>query len=86
MEGIIGEIRLFAGSFEPRYWAFCKGQKLSISGNEALFSIIGTKYGGDGRTTFALPKIAPLLGADSRTPYDDLNYIICLQGIYPSRS
>jgi microcystin-dependent protein len=61
MEGTIGEIRLFAGYFAPLNWAFCNGQELNIPGNEALYSIIGTKYGGDGRTTFVLPKIAPLL-------------------------
>jgi microcystin-dependent protein len=85
MEGTIGEIRLFAGNFAPLYWAFCNGQILTIRGNEALYSIMGNKYGGDGRTNFALPKIAPLMGAESDTPYDDLNYIICLQGTYPMR-
>lgn len=55
MEGTIGEIRLFAGNFAPRNWAFCNGQLLSIAQNTALFSILGITYGGDGRTTFALP-------------------------------
>lgn len=54
-ESFIGEIRYFAGNFAPRNWAFCDGQLLSIAQNQALFSIIGTIYGGDGRTTFALP-------------------------------
>ncbi len=57
MEGFIGQIILFAGNFAPRYWAFCDGQLLSISSNTALFSILGTIYGGDGRTTFALPDL-----------------------------
>ncbi|MFA8433536.1 MAG: phage tail protein [Marinifilaceae bacterium] len=57
MEGTIGEIRGFAGNFAPRGWAFCQGQLLSVSQNEALFSILGTIYGGDGRTTFALPDL-----------------------------
>ncbi|MEZ4385631.1 MAG: tail fiber protein [Nannocystaceae bacterium] len=57
MEGMIGEIRLFAGNFAPRSWAFCEGQLLPISQNSALFSILGTMYGGDGRTTFALPDL-----------------------------
>lgn len=48
---------MFAGNFAPRNWAFCQGQTLPISGNEALFSIIGTIYGGDGRTTFKLPDL-----------------------------
>ena len=55
MEGTIGEIRLFAGTFNPRYWAFCNGQLLSISSNTALFSILGTTYGGNGTTNFAVP-------------------------------
>ena len=57
MEGTIGEIRLFAGNFAPRTWALCEGQLLPISQNTALFSILGTIYGGDGRTTFALPDL-----------------------------
>ena len=57
MEGTIGEIRGFAGNFAPRTWSFCEGQFVSISANQALFSIIGTTYGGDGRTTFALPDL-----------------------------
>ncbi len=55
MEGILGEIRMFAGTFAPRSWAFCHGQLLAISQFDALFSLLGTTYGGDGRTTFALP-------------------------------
>ena len=55
MEGTIGEIKMFGGNFAPRSWALCEGQLLSISANTALFSILGTTFGGDGRTTFALP-------------------------------
>lgn len=55
MDGTIGEIRLFAGNFAPRNWAICSGQILAISTNQALFSILGTTYGGDGQTSFALP-------------------------------
>jgi len=55
MEGTIGEIRMFAGTFNPRTWAFCQNQTLSIAQNTALFSILGTTYGGNGQTTFALP-------------------------------
>ncbi|MEW7277695.1 tail fiber protein [Aquimarina sp. 2201CG1-2-11] len=57
MDGNIGEIRLFAGNFAPRAWAYCNGQLLAISQNTALFSIIGTTYGGDGRTTMGLPDL-----------------------------
>ncbi len=55
MEGTIGEIRMFAGNFAPRAWAFCNGQLLPIAQNTALFSILGTTFGGNGQTTFALP-------------------------------
>jgi microcystin-dependent protein len=55
MEGTIGEIRMFAGTFAPRTWALCNGQLISISTNTALFSILGTTYGGNGQTNFALP-------------------------------
>jgi microcystin-dependent protein len=57
MEGTIGEIRMFAGNFAPRNWAFCNGQLMSISQNTALFSILGTTYGGNGQTTFGLPDL-----------------------------
>ena len=57
MEPLIGQIILFGGNFDPRTWAYCDGQLLSISSNTALFSILGTTYGGDGRTTFALPDL-----------------------------
>jgi len=53
----LGEVVLFAGNFAPRGWAFCEGQLLSINQNQALFSLLGTTYGGDGRTTFALPDL-----------------------------
>ncbi|MGE0357584.1 MAG: phage tail protein [Burkholderiales bacterium] len=53
----IGEIRLFAGNFAPNGWAFCNGQVLPISENDALFSLLGTTYGGDGVTTFNLPDL-----------------------------
>src|SRR6478736_5724856 len=53
----VGEIRLFAGTFAPKGWAFCNGQLMSISQNTALFSLLGTTYGGDGKTTFALPDL-----------------------------
>ncbi len=59
----IAEIRLFAGNFAPEHWAFCNGQMVPIAQNTALFSLLGTTYGGDGKTTFALPDLrlrAPL--------------------------
>ncbi|MGC4087610.1 MAG: tail fiber protein [Polyangiaceae bacterium] len=57
MEPFIGMIIVFAGNFAPRGWALCNGQLLPIAQNTALFSILGTTYGGDGRTTFALPDL-----------------------------
>jgi microcystin-dependent protein len=63
----IGEIRLFAGNFAPQNWAFCAGQLLAISQNNALFALIGTTYGGDGISTFALPDLR------GRVPMDQGN-------------
>jgi microcystin-dependent protein len=56
-EPFVGEIRMFAGNFAPRGWALCDGQLLAVSQNDALFSLFGTTYGGDGRTTFGLPDV-----------------------------
>lgn len=56
-EPFLGEIRMFAGNFAPRGWAFCNGQLLSISSNAALFSLLGTTYGGNGISTFGLPNL-----------------------------
>ena len=56
-EPFIAEIKIFAGNFAPRGWAFCNGQLLPVAQNTALFSLIGTTYGGDGRTTTALPNL-----------------------------
>ncbi len=53
----VGEIRMFAGNFAPAGWALCQGQILPIVGNETLFNLIGTTYGGDGVNTFALPNL-----------------------------
>ncbi|TPG40842.1 phage tail protein [Flavobacterium pectinovorum] len=55
MEGNVSEIRLFAADFAPKYWAYCAGQLLAINTNNALFSLLGTTYGGNGIQTFALP-------------------------------
>lgn len=133
MEAFIGTILPFAGNFAPKGWAICNGQTLSIANYSALFSILGTSYGGDGITTFRLPdlrgrvpmgygtgdgltprelgeqvgaetvaesniKVGPG-GSDARriladAPSENLsvmqpsltvNFIICMEGIYPSR-
>ncbi|ASK31795.1 phage tail protein [Chryseobacterium sp. T16E-39] len=57
MEEYMGIVKLFAGNFAPRNWMFCDGRLLSIAQNSALFSLLGTTYGGDGITTFALPNL-----------------------------
>lgn len=56
-EQYLGEIKLFAGNFPPKGWTFCNGQLLPINQNQALFSLLGTTYGGNGQTTFALPDL-----------------------------
>jgi microcystin-dependent protein len=94
-EPMIGEIRLFGSNFCPRGWAEAAGQMLSISQNTALFSLYGTMYGGDGRSTFALPDMrgrtpVDALGqAATRTTnarYTSMRYCVALQGIFPSRN
>jgi microcystin-dependent protein len=57
MDPYIGEIRIFAGTYAPSGWAFCNGDTLSIQSNQALYTIIGNQYGGDGKLTFALPNL-----------------------------
>ena len=56
-DSMLGEVRMFAGNFAPRGWAACDGQILPIAQHQALFSLLGTTYGGDGRVTFALPDL-----------------------------
>lgn len=56
-EPFLGEVKMISFNFPPKGWAFCNGQSLPINQNQALFSILGTTYGGDGRTTFALPDL-----------------------------
>jgi microcystin-dependent protein len=70
MDPLLGEIRLFAASFAPRGFLPCDGRTLPISEHTALFSVLGTRFGGDGATTFALPDLRGrvALGADERTP------------------
>lgn len=70
----IGEIRMFAGNFNPNGWAFCDGQLLPISENEALFQLIGTMYGGDGESTFALPNLQSRIPLHFGTGPDGVTY------------
>ncbi len=80
LEAYIGSILLVGFNFAPPNWALCQGQLLPINQYTALFSLLGTTYGGDGRTNFALPKL------DASALQSGLNYIICLNGVYPSRN
>ncbi|OPX45623.1 phage tail collar domain protein [Ruminiclostridium hungatei] len=79
IEYYIGGIVLFPYNFAPAGWAPCQGQILQISQYQALFALIGATYGGDGRTTFALPN---LKGA---SPLPDMGYYIATIGIFPTR-
>jgi microcystin-dependent protein len=76
MEPFIGQIQAFAFNFAPRGWAPCEGQLLPIPQNTVLFTLLGTRYGGDGKTTFGLPKLAPV-GPNGP------NYCIALAGVFP---
>jgi hypothetical protein len=88
-ENWIGEIVTVPYSFAPRGFAFCEGQEMPVQQHQALFSLIGTYFGGDGRTTFKLPDTRPLELAHqkqlraSRPPF---RYAIALTGLFPSRS
>jgi microcystin-dependent protein len=70
----IGEIRMFGGSFAPAGWAFCNGQLIPISENDALFTLIGTTYGGDGQETFALPNLQSRVPMHAGTGPDGVTY------------
>jgi microcystin-dependent protein len=80
-DAYIGEVRSFGFNFDPVNWLECNGQEMPISQYTALFSLLGTTYGGDGVSSFKLPKIAPLESADQA----GLSWRICIQGIYPPR-
>jgi microcystin-dependent protein len=78
----LGEIQIFAFNFCPVGWAPLNGQLLAISQNLALFAVLGTTYGGDGKSTFALPTAKPIFTATEAA----LTQCIALQGVFPSRS
>ena len=86
----VAEIRIFPFNFAPTGWAFCNGQLLPISQNTALFSLLGTTYGGDGKSTFALPDLegsVPIQQGQGAglSDYLVLNFCIALQGVFPPR-
>lgn len=74
---MVGDIKLFAGSFAPQGWALCNGAVLPIMENQALFAVIGTKYGGNGVTNFALPNLP---GVQNSGEPAVTNYLIALNG------
>ena len=76
-EPFLAEIRIVSFGFAPKGWALCNGQLLPINQNQALFSLLGTTYGGDGKTTFALPDLRAI------TP-NHMTYSICTAGDWPS--
>jgi microcystin-dependent protein len=79
MDAFLGQIALFAFPYAPKGWTACTGQILPIQQNQALFAIIGTTYGGDGKTTFALPNL------QGKEPVPGLQYCINLSGVFPQR-
>jgi microcystin-dependent protein len=85
MDPFLGSLWLVAFNFVPPGWAPCQGQLLPISQNTALFSLLGTNYGGDGVSTFGLPNMT---GAKAMTDANGnaLQWIIAIQGVYPSRN
>lgn len=87
-EFYLGSIKLVGENFVPRGWAFCEGQLLQIRQYTALFSLLGTTYGGDGRTTFRLPDLRDkdnLSFYQGFGPDQPLRYVICMEGYYPMR-
>lgn len=76
----IGEVRMFAGNFAPNGWALCDGQLLPISENEALFNLIGTTFGGDGQSTFALPDLRGRLPVHQGIGNEQVNFILGQNG------
>src|ERR1041384_2808593 len=79
-EPYLASIALFAGNFAPRGWAFCQGQILSIAQNTALFSLLGTTYGGNGQTNFALPDLRGRVAIGSGQGLGLTNYALGEQG------
>ena len=77
MDAILGSLLLVPFNWAPLGWLPCNGMAMQINQNAALFSLLGTQFGGDGHSTFALPKL--------EAPAVNLHWIICTQGMYPSR-
>lgn len=84
MDPFIGEIRTVGFNFAPQGWALCNGQAMPISEYNALFSLLGTQFGGNGTTTFNLPNLTEPASAP-KTPAVPVLHIMALTGIFPSR-
>jgi microcystin-dependent protein len=80
MQPFLGQIELFPYNFAPKGWMTCTGQLMPINQNQALFSLLGTNFGGDGRTNFALPSL------HGKEPAPHLQYCIATVGEYPQRN
>ena len=78
MEFFVGQILILPYNFAPRWFVKCDGTRMDIKTNEVLYSLLGTKFGGDGREEFCLPKI--------EDPHEGVSYYICIRGVYPPRS
>ena len=83
MEYYLGEVCCFAFNVTPRGFMLCDGRLLPINRYQAMFALLGTNYGGDGRTTFALPDLRGKSPVDGTQPGG--HYYICVSGIFPSR-
>ena len=78
MEPYLGQIQLFPYNFEPSYWLLCDGRELKINDFTPLFALIGTTFGGDGSSTFCIPKLDAI--------ENNVKYYIAVNGVFPSRS
>jgi microcystin-dependent protein len=79
MQYLFGQIALMPYNFTPVDWLPCEGQQLPINQNQVLFSLLGAQFGGDGRTTFALPNLK------GKEPVPGMRYFIAVNGVYPNR-
>jgi microcystin-dependent protein len=79
MDAFIGTILLLPIDYAPDGWLLCDGRKIQIRSNEALFALLGTKFGGDGESTFAIPDLR------GKEPAPNMAYYIAMAGIWPSR-
>jgi microcystin-dependent protein len=80
MEPFVGQIALFPYDFVPKGWSACEGQLIPVNQNQMLFALVGTTFGGDGRTSFSLPNLK------GKEPEANLRYCIAIEGIFPQRS